>query len=184
MSWELCSTDAIVNVEITKVIKASGNYKYACSSTDIELIEVESFEALETCLPDISEINGSFPLHNQWMIQYIQTPGTLVFPPCEGYSNINFYTQENIMAGNSSFNWFHSTYSITDEITIQIETLALSLGIGTNAQAYFEKKLLEVLDSKALMQGNKPKITYLIDNNFLTLENTSKNSLIKLYLKP
>ncbi len=177
-SYEMCSTNLLNGIETTKIIKATGNFKYACGSKSNKLIELNEFEVIEICLPSIDQINATFSLHNDWMLHYIQTGDTIIFPPCEGYSNIIFDTQQNIMEGSISFNWFNGSYIEIDETTIQLpETFSLGLGIGTLTQIYFEKIFLEVLEPNAV-------ITYSIDKNFLTLSNMSKNSFIKLYLKP
>src|SRR5690606_22795523 len=132
----------------------------------------------DVCIPDVNQINATFPLHNDWMIYYIQTQDTTIFPPCEGVSNIDFDTKHHIMEGTISLNWFNGSYTEIDETTIQMpETFSLSLGLGTYTQAYFEKKFLQVLAPDAA-------IRYSLENNFLLLENKSRHSLIMLYLKP
>src|SRR5690606_15837956 len=102
-------------------------FKYACGNKSNKLIELTAFEVVDVCIPDVNQINATFPLHNDWMIYYIQTQDTTIFPPCEGVSNIDFDTKHHIMEGTISLNWFNGSYTEIDETTIQMpETFSLS----------------------------------------------------------
>lgn len=178
VTYELCSTEKLKNVELTKIVSASGNFKHPCNDATSTFIELTDLKVVDSCLPNIVQIEGDFSLNNDWLVYYIQTTDTLVYPPCEGYSEIFFDTENNALGGTLSYNWFYGNYVDIDAMSIQMpEGFYLSLGIGTQSQTYFENKLLEILGSNAV-------ITYSIEKNFLILENKAINSIIKLYLKP
>ena len=174
--FPLCSSDLLSSLETENVVEVSGSFRNQCSASDIDGIEVNEIQWLSSCLPPIAQLNGPYDLDNRWFIHYVQTPDTLLYPPCEGDGFIVFDTSERTIHSHPSINSCIGTYAIVNDSTLLMPTdFGCTLGVGNNYQSYFENVFNDVLKTNS-------SITYSINKNILVLKYKADNSMIRLFL--
>lgn len=180
--FRMCSNEIVDRiydeVEFTKIIRATGYYKKSCQDTSETLIEPNEYNIIQTCLPEVPNIDGTYSLFNTWYVYSIQNADTILHPPCEGQSYINFdLNTPNIFSGMLSLNSISGDVTIEGDSTLKLYEQVISLMAGTEEQIAFEALFMQVFDRNATL-------AYSIEDNFLTLVNISNDQSIKLYIIP
>jgi hypothetical protein len=174
-SFATCSSELLRSFENDNVIKVSGSFRNECESGLLR-ISVDEAELVESCLPTIPQLEGSFPLDNIWYIDYIQTQDTLAYTPCDATSFVTFNTGENSIQATIAINWLVGDYELVNDSTMRMPPdFAMSLAVGNSSQMSFLNLFGEVIEPQSL-------ITYSINKNVLTLKNKADNSSVRLYV--
>lgn len=105
---------------------------------------------IKSCLPISTNPNATVDLIGSWQIQSISTDKT-VYPPCEGYSNIEFEQSAEsdsiFVGGIVSLNGFSINALVNDELLSFGNELTITLGIGSPKQSEFEMAFFSIVRS-------------------------------------
>jgi hypothetical protein len=175
-SFQLCFPETLIPFESQNIVEVSGSFRIRCEEPDRQQIDVNEITWISTCLPPIPQLNGPYFLDNRWLIHYIQTQDTLLYPPCEGEGFIDFDDIEQNIHTHPSLNSCMGTYTIINDSTLQMPAdFGCTLSVGNSSQRYFENIFDDVITRDA-------HITFSINNNILILRNKAENSMVRLFL--
>ncbi len=171
----LCNGSLVDTLEQTKILRVDGSLKKSCDDAEKTLLEISEFSVVEYCFPEIPLVEDvDFTLYEPWSVNYVQVNEMIVYPPCEGFTSLTFDPEDGYYYGAASESAFAGPFSFLSDSTIQIYDYAITLSVGTESEMAFERHFFDVFERNATL-------TYHIENNFLMIENPSKNSFIKFF---
>ena len=167
--------EAGATLQFTQLVKASGSYKRSCEDETEQLIDLTAYEIIYTCPPPIPQLSGEFSIFRFWQVQWLQTPDTLLYPPCEGPSFLEFFNDdEPYFHGSTGQNGITGLFSLHDGQVLQIADYVQTLVVGTDQQVAFELLFMTIFERNA-------SFSYAIEDNFLTLTNSENQSSVRLF---
>ncbi len=171
-----CSEDELLNYELGKILKISGDIFENCESNQYDKFEISEITLAETCQESIPFLAGNFNLFRKWYFNSIETSDTTILVPCESrgaFIDFSFNDIHNMEAFTIP-NSFNSEIWITDNTIETSDDFIGTLSVGTQSQMFFENLFLQVLGMESLA-------IFEINNNILTIQNPEKNIKITAY---
>jgi hypothetical protein len=171
----VCSAELLKPFENDNVVNVSGSFRNLCNSA-AQVIAIDEVERVTSCVPPIPQFDGPFDLNNRWLVHYIQTQDTTLYPPCDGDGFVIFHTSESSIHCHPSINSCMGTYTIVNDSTLQMpEDFGCTLAVGNRSQSYFEGVFGDVINRGSI-------ITYSINKNILILKNKASKSMVRLFI--
>ena len=170
-----CLPDDRHQIEVTKVIKASGTVYEPCEPDNLHDIQFDHYEVVRYCRPTFEVKAEQASLENKWFIHSIYTSDTVLYVPCEAYPEGAFVQfVENRIDGSTGINGFTAevTHQSSNELTLSL--MPITLLVGTIAENYFEERLFDVLLVDTILH-------YTIDKNVLVITNSVTGASVKLF---
>ncbi len=184
ISYRLCFTSGNQNLDINKIIIASGSLHKSCNPLSIKDALISDFEFVDTCPDPIPNIAGDFTLENRWFFDHLIYKGIKIYLPCESTfedmspdfvitkSNNSTYFVAGYVANNS----FGLSFKISSDTIIFSELFGITQNVGTKSERDFEQKYFEGISPNL-------KVVFNTSNNLLQLNNFEHNIIYKYYTK-
>ena len=187
ISYRLCFTPGNQNLDINKIISASGSLYKSCSPLSIKDALISDFEFVDTCPDPVPNIAGDFTLENGWYFDQLIYKGLKIYLPCEStfeqispdivitkFSDSREF--DHIIEGYAANNWFTGVIKISNDTIIFSELFVITQNVGTKSERDFEQKYFEGISPNL-------KVVFNTSNNLLQLNNFEHNIIYKYYTK-